>query len=224
MVEENYFGFIGNLISIDLTNGKIINEKIDKEIASNFMGGAGYASNYLFKEIFEETDPLSPENIFMVMTGPLCSTGAPSFSRIAICSKSPYTGLWGEANAGGYFGPELKKAGYDGIIIRGKSSSPVFINIFNDNVEIKDASHIWGQGTKKTHKILKNYAGNQKARVICIGPGGENLVLYANIHTEGRAAGRTGMGAVLGSKNLKGIVVKGDSFKPQIAKLDEFNE
>lgn len=224
MVEENYFGFIGNLISIDLTNGKIYNEKIDKEIASNFMGGAGYASNYLFKEILKETDPLSPENIFMVMTGPLCSTGAPSFSRIAICAKSPYTGLWGEANAGGYFGPELKKAGYDGIIIRGKSRSPVFINIFNDNVEIKDASHIWGQGTKKTHKILKNYAGSQKARVICIGQGGENLVFYAIIHTEGRAAGRTGMGAVLGSKNLKGIVVKGDSYKPQIARLNEFNE
>ncbi len=224
MINQDYFGFMGTLLSINLSNKKISLEKTDKKISHNFMGGAGYASYYLYNELSREINPLSPDNILMIMTGPLCLTGAPSFSRFAICSKSPYTELWGEANAGGSFGPELKKAGYDGIIIRGKSEHPVFIKINNGDVEILNASEIWGIGTKKTHAYLKNSMNSNNSRVLCIGQAGENLVLFANIHTEGRAAGRTGMGAIMGSKNLKGIVVKGDAHKPKIAQVEEFNE
>ncbi|MHA1688022.1 MAG: aldehyde ferredoxin oxidoreductase family protein [Promethearchaeota archaeon] len=224
MSSENYFGFMGKLIKVDLSKEIISIEKLNQEIAANFMGGAGYAVSYLYHHLTKELDPFSPENIFMIMTGPLCLTGAPSFSRFVICSKSPYTGLWGEANAGGFFGPELKKAGYDGIIIKGKAEAPVFLKIWNNKIDLVDATQIWGQGTKKTHEYLKKSIGDLNSRVLCIGPAGENLVLFAIVHSEGRSAGRTGMGAIMGSKNLKGIVVKGEGKKPKIALSKEFNE
>lgn len=219
-----YFGFIGKILKIDLTEKKVSVEKINQNYSHNFLGGAGYACRYLFELIDKEIDPLSPRNKIMIMNGPLSGTAAPSSGRFVICSKSPYTNLWSESNCGGFFGPELKKAGYDGIIISGKSERPVYIKIFKDNVEICDASHIWSKGIIESNKILKKVFNDSNARVLCIGQAGKNLVKYAIVAAEGRAAGRTGLGAVFGSKKLKGIAVMGNNLKPKIARPSEFKE
>ncbi len=224
MPNAEYYGFIGKLLRIDLTNKSILKENINPEKSFLFFGGAGYACRYLFDLIDKDTDPLSPQNILMVMTGPLCLTGAPSFGRLAICSKSPLTGLWGEANCGGFFSSELKKAGYDGLIISGKSEKPVYLKIDNNKAEILDASGLWGKGIKETHEKLKINAENLKFKVMCIGQAGENLVKYANINSEGRSAGRTGLGAVMGSKKLKAVIVRGTSNKPKVANPERFKE
>ena len=221
---NEYYGFAGKLLKINLFNETISIEALNPQYSNNFLGGAGYACRYLFDYIDKDTEPLSANNILMIMNGPLCFTSAPSFARMVICSKSPYTGLWGEGNAGGFFGPEMKRAGYDGIIITGKAEKPVFLRIFDEKTEILDASKIWGNGVKETHKKLKILSGDPKSKVLCIGQSGENLVKFANICTEGRAAGRTGMGAIMGSKNLKGIVIKGNTFKPMVANPEKFKE
>ena len=151
------------------------------------------------------------------MTGPLMGTFAPNTGRWVVCSKSPYTGIWGESNCGSWFGAEIKKAGYDGIIISGSSTTPVYVEIKDDKVEIKDAEFLWGKGTYYTTEKLKERFGNKKARIACIGPAGENLVKFANIVSEERAAGRTGMGAVFGAKKLKAIIVMGSNIKVEVA-------
>lgn len=218
---EIYYGFSGNLLDIDLTAKKVEILKIDMDIAESFLGGAGYCCRYLYEHLEKDTDPLSPENIMIIMNGPFTLTRAPSFGRFVICAKSPYTDLWGESNCGGFFGPELKKAGWDGIIIRGKSDNPVYMEILNENVEIKDAKNLWGVGTKDTHIILKEKI-HKNAKILCIGQGGENLVKFANVNADGRSAGRTGMGAILGAKKLKAIAVKGDKYKPKVANPEKF--
>jgi len=219
---KQYFGFTGKLLHINLTTNTIKTEKLNRDYAKDFLGGAGYACRYLIDKISKDLDPLAPENIIMVMTGPFCLTSAPSFGRFVICSKSPYTKNWGESNCGGFFGPELKRAGYDGVIIIGKAKNPSYIKIINDKVEIIEDLSLWGKGIKETRNILKNLSKSTKIRVLCIGPAGENLVKYSNLNADGRSAGRTGMGAVMGSKNLKAIIVKGDIFKPEIANPSEF--
>jgi len=224
MKSNKHFGFTGNLLKVNLNKESIYVEEIDNDFSKKFMGGAGYACRYLIDRLGKDTDALSSNNILMVMTGPLCLTGAPSFSRMVVCSKSPYTGLWGEANAGGFFGPELKRAGYDGLIIIGRADHPVYLKVFDSEISILDATELWGEGIKKTQKRLKALSGDLKSKVLCIGQAGENLVKFANINTEGRSVGRTGMGAVMGSKNLKGIVVKGSSYKPNIADENKFKE
>ncbi|MHA2128845.1 MAG: aldehyde ferredoxin oxidoreductase family protein [Promethearchaeota archaeon] len=217
-------GFRGELLAIDLTNREILNIPLDEEIAKDFLGGAAYASRYLYKRINKDTDPLSPENVLMIMTGPLMGTFAPNTGRWVVCSKSPYTGMWGESNCGSWFGAEIKKAGYDGIIITGASTTPVYLEIKDDNVNIKDAEFVWGRGTYYTTQKLKEVFGTDRAKVACIGQAGENLVKYANIVSEERAAGRTGMGAILGSKKLKAIIVKGSNVKVEVANDETLKE
>ena len=202
-------GFVGKLLKVDLTQNEISEEPIDDEIAKHYLGGAGYCSRYLYNKIDKDTDPLSPDNILMFMTGVFCGSNAPTSGRFVVCGKSPYTGLWGESNCGGFFGPELKKAGYDGIVITGASETPVYLEITEDKVELKDASFIWGKGTIKTSEILKEKSGSDLTRIVCIGQAGENLVKYAIIASEEKASGRTGMGAIMGSKKLKAITVRG---------------
>jgi aldehyde:ferredoxin oxidoreductase len=187
------------------------------------LGGAGYACRYLYDKLEKDTDPLSPENIIMIMTGPLNGTFTPNTGRWVICSKSPYTGIWGESNCGSWFGAELKKAGYDGIEISGSSKKPVYIEIKDKEVQIKPAEFLWRKGTFETIKTLKEVLGDNKAKVACIGIAGENLVKYANIISEQRAAGRTGMGAVFGSKKLKAIIVKGSNLKLNVANKGELD-
>ncbi|MBY9002995.1 MAG: aldehyde ferredoxin oxidoreductase family protein [Candidatus Lokiarchaeota archaeon] len=222
MKDQEIFGFTGVLLKVDLSQDKISFEPINIDYTTDFLGGAGYACRYLIDKLDKDTDGLGSQNTLMIMNGPFTLTGAPSSNRFVVCSKSPYTNLWGEANCGGSFGPELKKAGFDGIIITGKSDNPVYLQIIDDNVNLIDASSLWGKGIKETRFKLKNLSNLPKAKVLCIGQAGENQVKYANINAEGRSAGRTGMGAVLGSKNLKAIIVKGSLFKPKIYSPHEF--
>ncbi|MHA1725260.1 MAG: aldehyde ferredoxin oxidoreductase family protein [Promethearchaeota archaeon] len=217
-------GFIGKLLVVDLSQNRVSEEPLNEEYASNFLGGAGYCVRYLFDHLNKNTDPLSPDNILMFMTGPLCGSNAPTSGRFVVCAKSPLTGLWGESNCGGFFGPELKKAGYDGIIIKGASKSPVYLSIDENGAAIKDATSLWGKGIFETAKILKETIANGVARVACIGPAGENLVKFATIASEDKAAGRTGMGAVMGSKKLKAIVVNAPKRKYEPADPESFKE
>ncbi|MFX0141537.1 MAG: aldehyde ferredoxin oxidoreductase N-terminal domain-containing protein, partial [Candidatus Hodarchaeota archaeon] len=151
--------FAGKLLIINLTNKKVSEEPIDESIAENFLGGTGYSCRYLYDKIQEDTDPLSPENILMFMTGPFCGSNIPASGRFAVCAKSPLSGIWGESSCGGYFGPELKKARYDGIVIKGASNNPVYLEINENDVDIKDASSLWGKGIFETSKILKEKIG-----------------------------------------------------------------
>jgi len=215
-------GFRGKLLVINLKNDEITDEPLDEEIAKNFLGGAGYCCKYLYDQLDKNIDPLSPENILMFMTGPLCGSTAPTSGRFVVCAKSPLTGIWGESNCGGFFGPELKKAGYDGIIIKGASNHPVYVQITDEDVKIKDATMLWGKGIIETSEILKKILGSEFTRVACIGPAGENLVKYAIIASEAKAAGRTGMGAVMGSKKLKAICVKAPKMTYNAAYPEKF--
>jgi len=217
-------GFRGEIINVNLSDSKITIESLNEEIAKEFLGGAGYACRYLYELLNKSTDPLSPNNIIMIMTGPLLGTFAPNTGRWVVCSKSPYTGIWGESNCGSWFGAEVKKAGYDGIIISGASPTPIYLKINDDKIELNDATELWGRGTYYTTRKLKEFMGEPKAHVACIGPAGENLVKFANIVSEERAAGRTGMGAIFGSKKLKGIVAKGSKINLGIANPEKLRE
>jgi aldehyde:ferredoxin oxidoreductase len=206
-----------------LTSTEILTESLNEEIARKFLGGAGYACRYLYDKLDKNTDPLSEENIIIIMTGPLNGTFAPNTGRWVICSKSPYTGLWGESNCGSWFGAEFKKAGYDGIIVTGASNYPTYLKIKDNEVSLEDAKFLWGKGTFHTTQKLKEIYGDERAKVACIGIAGENLVKYANIVSEQRAAGRTGMGAIFGSKKLKAIIAKGSKIDLQVANKEKFN-
>jgi len=204
-------GYMGKLLVVDLTTGELEDEPLDPTIAHDFVGGAGYAARYLYDELGPDTDPLGPENTLVFMTGPLVGTRAPSCGRHSVCALSPLTGIWGESNSGGFWGAELRFSGYDGIVIRGKSEKPLWLSIIEGQPpSLHDAAHLWGLDTYETQQCLRDELDDQKVRVTSIGPAGENLVLYAAIMNDhGRAAGRTGMGAVMGSKNLKAIAVRG---------------
>jgi aldehyde:ferredoxin oxidoreductase len=215
------YSYRGKILKINLTSKEISIIPLNEDITYNFLGGAGYACRYLYDKIERDTDPLSPKNIIMIMNGPLNGTFAPNTGRWVVCSKSPYTGIWGESNCGSWFGAEVKKAGYDGIEIIGASEKPVFIEINDDSIQIKDAEFLWGINTFETTEKLKKVFGNNKAKVACIGIAGENLVKYANIISEQRAAGRTGMGAIFGSKKLKAIIAKGSNIELSVANKEK---
>ena len=218
-------GYMGKLLSVDLSSGAIKEEPLDLTIAHDFVGGAGYAARYLYDELRPGTDPLGPENILMFMTGPLVGTRAPSCGRHEVCALSPLTGIWGESNSGGFWGAELRFAGYDGLVIRGRAEKPVWLSIVEGQPPaLHDAADLWGLDTYETQQRLRDELDDSRLRVACIGPAGENLVLYAAIMNDhGRAAGRTGMGAVMGSKNLKAIAVRGKQRIP-LADAEAFRQ
>ncbi|MFW9852048.1 MAG: iron-containing alcohol dehydrogenase, partial [Candidatus Thorarchaeota archaeon] len=204
-------GYRGQILHINLTTGVIQKEVLDINGAKRFVGGSGLAAYYYFKFLNKKNvEALSPENILIFMTGPLTGLPTACSGRYTISSRSPLTGFWGEANSGGHFGPELKFAGYDGIIIEGASKEPVYILVDDDKVEIRDASKYWGLGTVKTQELIFEDLNDDTFKIAMIGQAGENLIRYASIiNNGGRAAGRTGLGAVMGSKLLKAIAVKG---------------
>jgi len=204
-----YYGYVGKIARINLTEDKISLESLDLNMASKFIGASGFAIRFLIEEVDPTVDPFSPENKLIIMTGALTGTIVPGANKFTVAAKSPLTMGYGEAHAGGFWGVELKRAGYDGLIIEGKAKKPVYIYIKDDLIEIRNAVNLWGKSTSKTDKMIKDIHGDKGIRVFSIGIGGENLVRYACIVTEERVAGRTGMGAVMGSKNLKAIAVKG---------------
>ncbi len=212
------YGFHGKLLYIDLSKMKIKTIKLDEKLIREFIGGSGLAAILLYNQLIRDLNPLSPKAPLLFITGPF--TGIVPFgSRYVIAGKSPLTQLWGESTAGGVFPVQLKKTGFDGILITGSSNKPVYIYIDNKSVEIKDASHLWGLSTFETIRTIGKDLGRDVA-IATIGPAGENLVKYASIlHGPGRiaVAGRTGMGAIMGSKMLKAIVVRGERL-PSVAK------
>jgi len=204
-----YKGYRGKTLVIDLSTSKIQQKATEMNMITAFLGGRGWAIKYLFDHLETGIDPLSQENILAICLGPLTGTVAPSTARYTIAAKSPLTGGIGFSNAGGHFGPELAYAGYDAIFIHGRAKNPVYLFINDEDVELRSAEHLWGKDTWKTDELLKEELG-EDVQVLSIGQGGENLVRYAAIlNNLSRAAARTGIGAVMGSKNLKAIAVQG---------------
>ncbi|APQ75395.1 aldehyde ferredoxin oxidoreductase [Clostridium botulinum] len=212
------YGYNGKILRIDLTNRNCTLEPLDEEKAKKFIGARGLGVKTLLEEIDPKIDPLSIENKLVIVTGPITGAPMPTSGRYMVVTKAPLTGTIAISNSGGKWGTELKNAGYDMIIVQGKSEVPVYVNIEDDKIEIKEAEHLWGKTSLETTEILCN-ENNERAKVLCIGPAGEKLSLMAAIMNDiDRAAGRGGVGAVMGSKNLKAIVVKGSG------KVKVFNE
>jgi aldehyde:ferredoxin oxidoreductase len=216
-------GWAGTILRVNLSEGTIQKEALNRNDAKLYLGGRGLATKIMIDEVDPQVDPLSPENKLIFMTGPLTGTMAASPGRYMVISKAPLTGTIGCANSGGHFGPELKFAGYDGIIFEGKAEKPVYLWINDDEVELRSAEHLWGKDVfETTDQVLEETA--EDARVACIGPAGEKGVLFATVmNDKNRAAGRTGMGAVMGSKNLKAIVVRGTK-SVEVADPEKFKE
>ena len=217
---------MGKILRVNLTDGQITEEFPDEETLKMYLGGSGLATKYLIDEVPKGIDPLGSENKLIFMTGPLTGTPSPSTGRYSVIAKSPLTGLWGEANSAGFWGRDLKRSGFDGVIFEGISPNPVYLVTEDGKAELKDASHLWGKNTSETTRIIKEELG-EKFNVACIGIGGENLVKYAAVMNDcdkpnyGRAAGRCGMGTVMGSKKVKAIASKGDA-KIEVAKPEEY--
>jgi len=203
--------FMGQVLRVNLENGQISSEPIRDDWAKQFLGGAGLATRYLYAEVPPGADPLGPSNKLIFMTGPLTGTASASAGRYSVVAMSPLTGLWGQANSGGRFGPALKRSGYDGIIFEGVSPSPVYLKIVSGKAELCAADHLWGKTVGETESsLLADIDG--KAVVASIGPAGENLVRYAAImNNRHRAAGRCGLGAVMGAKRLKAVICAGNA-------------
>ena len=205
------------ILVIDLTTKKHHDEDINQELARDYIGGSGLAARLLYDQINPDTDPLGPENPLLFLTGPVVGTSMPSAGRCSVSAKSPLTGLWGESNTGGFIGPELRFSGYDGILFKGAADSPCWVSIIEGEVKIHAAEELWGQDTYQTQESIRELVGDPKVRVACIGAAGENLVKMAGIiNDHGRAAGRTGMGAVMGSKKLKAIALRGTAKVPLV--------
>jgi len=208
------FGYIGKILRVDLTESRISTEPLKEDDLKKYIGGSGLASRIIYNELDKSISPLSPDNILVFMTGPLTGTASPSCGRYCVCTKSPLTGLWAEAHAAGFWGPELKFAGYDGIVVQGVANQPVFLSVVDGQAELGDASGLWGKDTYRTEELLKKELGDTNARVASIGQAGEQGVLFASIMNDcGRAAGRCGVGTVMGSKRLKAIAVRGTEVK-----------
>lgn len=204
----------GQLLRVNLTTGELWQETPNPDWLRQTLGGAGLATRYLFEMLPPGIDPLSDENVLIFMAGLLTGTPSASASRYSVVAKSPQTGFWGQANSGGYFGPALKWSGFDGIIFEGVSEQPVYLLLSNGQAELRLADHLWGLTVSATEDSLHAELGKQ-ATLACIGPAGENQVLYAAImNNKHRAAGRTGMGAVMGSKKLKAIACLGRQSLP----------
>lgn len=217
------YGYRGTILRVNLTDNKVTKEKLDLDMAKKFIGGRGLGTKLFYDEVDPKVDALSPENKLLFVTGPLTGTPTPTGGRYMVVTKGPLTGTIASSNSGGYFGAELKFAGYDAIIIEGKAEKPVYLSINDDDVEIRDAGHLWGKIVDDTEaELLKEVP--EKSKIASIGPAGEKLSLMACIMNDiYRAAGRTGVGAVMGSKNLKAIAVKG-SGKVELADEEGLKE
>jgi len=208
--EPQKYGYMGKILWVDLTAGKITEETIPDEYYEKFLSGYGLGAKIIFDHQKPGVDPLGPDNIFGIMSGLLTGTGALMNGRWMVAGKSPLTGTWGDANCGGYLAPEIKKTGYDGFFFTGISPSPVYLLIDNDKKELKSASEIWGKDTTFTDDYLRKKHGKE-FRIACIGPAGETLSLIAGVVTDkGRLAARSGLGAVMGSKKLKAVCIRGN--------------
>ena len=212
-------GWMGKILRINLTEKSIKEEPLDLEIWKKYLGGRGYGAWILYHEVDANVEALDPQNVLIFATGPLTGTTAATPGRFSVTTKSPLTGTVMDANSGGKWGVYFKKCGYDALIVVGKSDTPIYLTIFDNKIEIKDASHLWGKDVHQTTDMLTEAEGKGTS-VMCVGPAGENLVLISAImNDKDRALARGGVGAVMGSKNLKAVVVKGTK-KIEIADSD----
>jgi aldehyde:ferredoxin oxidoreductase len=218
------FGYYGKFLNVDLSAGEIKTLELEEEHLRKFIGGASLAARLIYDHVTPDMDPLVPDSPLVFAVGPFTGTTLPMVSRSAVCGISPLTGIWGEATTGGVFPFRLKESGFDGIFITGKADRPVYLYINNGNAEIKDASHLWGKDIYQTQKMLKDELKDTGLSISCIGLAGEKLVRYACVMNDrGRAAGRCGLGALMGSKNLKAVAAAG-SMKADLADAEKIAE
>ena len=208
-------GYCGKILFVELSEGKIEELKPSGQTYRKFIGGTGLGVRFLYEKMKPGSDPLGSENMLGFVTGPLTGTSAPGSGRFTVVCKSPLTNAWADSNSGGYWGPELKYAGFDAVFIKGSAKGPVSLHIVEGKAELRDASDLWGKNTRETEEIIKKEAGDEKVKVACIGPSGESKSLISGIVNEnGRIAARSGVGAVMGSKRLKAVVVRGSDKVP----------
>ena len=213
------YGWAGTILRVNLTDRTIKKEPLDEALANKYVGGRGLNSYYLYHEIKPGIDPFGPDNKVMFGVGPACGTILPGSQRWTVTTKSPQTGILGDANCGGKFGVGLKYAGYDMLIVEGVSPKPVYLLVDDDRVEIRDAAFIWGKTTSDTENLIRKELNDGNVDIAVIGPAGENLVRFASVMNDRRAAGRSGCGAVMGSKRLKAVAARGrKGVKPANAK------
>jgi aldehyde:ferredoxin oxidoreductase len=204
-------GWCGRILLVDLTSGRSEVRPFPRRLADDYLGQSGSGAKLLYEMSEAGTHPLSPEAPLIFGVGPLGGTQAPCSGRFSVSFKSPLTGIFADSNCGGHFGPELKMAGYDHLILVGRSEHPVYVWIDNDRVSLCDARHLWGLDTWQTDAAIKEERGERTAQIACIGQAGERMVSMAAIICNlARAAARCGPGAVMGSKNLKAVAVRGD--------------
>jgi aldehyde:ferredoxin oxidoreductase len=219
------FGYMGSVLRVNLTEQRFLTESLRKDLVRKFVGGNGFGITFLFKEVGRDVNPLAAENKLVFVTGPLTGTHIPIAVEFGVFAKSPLTGHLGESYSSGFFAPQLKHSGYDVLIIEGRSSKPVYLRIMDDDVSLEGAEDLWGRDCWETEGILRKDEGSKDCGVLTVGPAGENMVRYACITSDfHRQAGRTGLGAVMGSKRLKAIIAKG-SKEVEVAKpvgLEDF--
>jgi len=207
-------GYCGRLLLVDMDTGRTDDMQVPSRAAERYLGGKGFGVKLLYDLVGPEIDPLSPDNVVMFLTGPLTGTAAPAMRGVVV-TKSPLSGTFCDSYYGGHFAHELKYSGYDGVIVRGRASNPAYLYIDGGKVEIRDAGFMWGKDTYDTYDAIKAALGDNRVKIACIGPAGERLVRFACVDcSPHRQAGRGGAGAVMGSKNLKAIVVRGASAVP----------
>ena len=213
----------GKILEVDLSRAKISSRKIDPDFARKYIGGVGFGTRIIYDEVGTDVDPYSPQNVIVYANGPFTGTHVPCGSRTEVTTKHPQTMSIGTGNTGGVWGAALKHAGYDVIIVRGSSEKPVYLLIDDDDIKIKDASHLWGQDARRTTDIIQEEL-SAKFKVLAIGQAGEHLVRYAHCLLDYyHVAGRSGAGGVMGSKKLKAIAVRGTG-TPRPARPEEFQE
>ncbi|OPX41450.1 MAG: aldehyde:ferredoxin oxidoreductase [Desulfobacteraceae bacterium 4484_190.3] len=222
-MDKLVYGYSGKQLRISLDSGKVSVESINPQVLRKYIGGAGYGARILYDELQKGIDPLSKANKLIFATSPLSLNQIPGGGCVIVCFKSPLTNAWSESKCGSDFGPDLKRAGYDAVIIEGRSENPVYIVINDEDIAIKPAEHLTGKSISEKIKMIREELGDQKISVMCIGPAGEKLVKIAVALSDQRAAGRCGVGAVMGSKNLMGIAVKG-SKKVRVAQPERLKE
>jgi len=216
-------GYTGKILFVDLTTGSMREEPPPESLYRDFIGGTGLGVRILYEHIKPKADPLGPENVLGFVTGPLTGTPTPGSGRLTVVAKSPLTGAWADSNSGGFWGPELKWAGYDAIFISGISPKPAYLLLSGGKAELRDAAHLWGKDANETDDILQQELGKPQVRVACIGPAGEACSLISGIVNEReRIAARSGVGAVMGSKRLKAIAVRGGKKNIPVAQPEKF--
>ena len=224
MAKQMPGGYNGKILRVNLSDNNISVETIDELFCRKYLGGAGFTTYFLWQEIQQGIDPLSPDNKLVFAVGPVTGAQFPGSDRYCVGAKSPLTGGIAKSEVGGFWGTELKRAGYDVVIIEGKADKPVYLWFHGGEAHIRDASYLWGRNTKETQEAIRAELNDDRVRVVLIGPGGENLVSYAcimnGLHD---AAGRGGLGAVMGSKNLKAIAVRGHK-APQVVEPERVKE